>query len=170
MICHCMRELMNGLPAAMTGAAIPRVAPSSSSLLSKLPSLLSRHPGVDLGLDQDMVPVPRAVAQALSALLTARTQEDGRNRSNAAALVTGVSDGKHPAIEQWSSAYGFFMHWTHLDRNANDERPLPTDGEIRSFVRIVEDVIEVRTTAFFENVHAVQDLLAEINATDGEDG
>lgn len=88
-ICHCMRELMTGLPAAMAGSIIPRPKPSSSSLLNKLPKLLADNPDVDLSLDQDMIPVSKGVAHALASLVTAATQEEGRNRSNAAALVTG---------------------------------------------------------------------------------
>ena len=75
MICHCMRELMTGLPAVMADTAIPRPKPPSGALVSKLPNLLAEHPDVDLGLDQDMVPVPRKVAEALAALVTTATQE-----------------------------------------------------------------------------------------------
>ncbi|MDR7082563.1 hypothetical protein J2X01_001852 [Arthrobacter ginsengisoli] len=35
-------------------------------------------------------------------------------------------------------------------------------------IRIVEDVIEVRSALFFENLHAIEDLLAEINNVDEE--
>jgi hypothetical protein len=168
-ICHFMRELMVNLPAVLADTAIPRPKPSSDALVSQLPNLLAKHPEVDLGVDQDVVPVPKIVARRLDALIKARIQEQGRNRSNAAALVTGDSDADHPAIKQWQDAYKFFVGWAHLDRNHERERDLPSDEEIRSTMRVVEDVIEVRTAVFFENLHSLEDLLAEINGPLEED-
>lgn len=167
-ICHCIRELMSGLPAVMSDISIDRPNPSSGSLMKQLPGLLAAHPDADLRLDQDLVPVPRAVARVLASLVSAVTQEEGRNRANTAALVTGDSDANHPAIGQWLAAYQFFLSWTHLDRNHDQERPLPSDGDLLAMIRIVEDVIEVRSALFFENLHAIEDLLAEINNVDEE--
>lgn len=168
-ICHCMRELMIGLPAVMSESSIRRPDPSSVTLLRRLPGLLSAHPDADLGLDQDLVPVPRVVAQALTSLMRTVSQEEGRNRSNTAALVTGVPHTTHPVIEQWTKAYEFFVSWAHLDRNHDRPRPLPNDKTLLTNIRVVEDVIEVRSALFFENLHALEDLLAEINAVDDED-
>jgi hypothetical protein len=169
MICHCMRELMLNLPTAMADTFIDRPEPSAGSLLAKLPSLLAKHPDLDLDLDQDMVPVPKKVAQEFSLLVKTRVQEDGRNQSNFAALVTGGSDTKHPAIKQWKDAYRFFVKWAHLDRHDERGGNLPSDDELLATMRVVEDVIEVRTAAFFDNLHSVEDLLAEINALSEED-
>lgn len=168
-ICHCMRELMIGLPAVMSESSIRRPEPSSVTLLRRLPGLLAAHPDADLGLDQDLVPVPRVVAQALTSLMSTASQEEGRNRANTAALVTGVPHTTHPVIEQWTKAYEFFVGWTHLDRNHDRQRPLPNDKTLLANIRVVEDVIEVRSALFFENLHALEDLLAEINAVDDED-
>ena len=44
-------------------------------------------------------------------------------------------------------------------------RELPSDYEIRAAIRVVEDVIEVRTAAFFDNLRSLDDLLSDINAT-----
>lgn len=166
-ICHCIRELMSGLPAIMTDASSPRPNPSSSSLMRKLPGLLAQHTDTDLGLDQDLVPVPRIVAKALASLVSTVSQEEGRNRDNVASLVTGNSKANHPAITQWRDAYQFFLGWTHLDRNHDQNRKLPSDEELLGKIRIVEDVIEVRGALFFENLHAIEDLLAVINNIDG---
>ena len=65
-VCHCMRELMIGLPAVMADDPEPRPDPSSNSLTQQLPELLAKHPDLDLGVDQDIVPVPKAVAQILN--------------------------------------------------------------------------------------------------------
>lgn len=168
-ICHCMRELMIGLPAVMSESSIRRPEPSSATLLRRLPRLLAAHPDADLGVDQDLVPVPRVVAEALTSLMSTASQEEARNRANTATLVTGLPQTKHPVIEQWTKAYEFFVGWTHLDRNHDRQRPLPNDKTLLANIRVVEDVIEVRSALFFENLHALEDLLAEINAVDDED-
>jgi len=169
-ICHCMRELMNGLPGVMSDLAIPRPKPTSESLKSRLPELLAEHSDLDLGADQDLVPVPREVARAFLALIRASTQEAGRNRANAAALLTDGADPQHPAVAQWTRAQRFFLDWTHLDRNHEHDRGLPSEEELLENVRAVEDMIEVRTALFFENVHALDDLLRAANEEEvGED-
>ena len=165
-VCHCMRELMNGLPAVMADSSIPRPDPSANSLLSKLPKVVATHPNLDLTLDQDLIPVPREVAAAIAKLVATTNIEHGRNGSIAASLVTGGTDVKHPAVAQWRSAQDFFLGWTHLDRNHARNRELPSDNELWSNIHIVEDVIDVRSALFFDNLHALQDLLAEANATD----
>jgi hypothetical protein len=159
-----MREVMNGLPTVMTDSSIPRPDPSSGALTARLPELLGQHPDLDLAVEQDLVPVPREVAQAFSELIGTVTSEQGRNRRNAAELVTGGSDTKHPAIKHWAAAQRFFLGWTHLDRNHSQDRELPTDDVLLSMIRVVEDVIEVRSALFFENLHSLQDLLADANA------
>lgn len=166
-ICHCVRELVIGLPAVLSDFAEERPKPSSSSLVSKLPDLLSQH-GVDLAVDGDIVPVPQEVAQAFHNIVVTANKEVGRNKRSAAALVTGGSDTKHPVLKQWDKAYRFLVGWAHLDRNHDEDRELPTDQQIRDVLRVVEDVIDVRTTVFFENVGAIKGLLAEINAVDEE--
>jgi hypothetical protein len=168
-ICHCMRELMTGLPAVMADTTSPRPDPSSGGLTKQLPRLLAAHPGADLGADQDLVPVPKEVAHALKRLIDTAALEDGRNRLNAAALVTGGEDSKHPAVNQWLDVYEFFVGWAHLDRNHKADRQLPSDVELAANIRVVEDVIEVRTAVFFENLKSLEGLLGQINARVEED-
>jgi hypothetical protein len=165
MICHCIREIMTGLPSALSIDDYPRPKPTSGALVQKLPGLLAHHPEVDLNLDQDMIPVPKEVAHTLAQLVTTATQEEGRNSANAAALVTGSQDRSHPVVKQWKDAYKFFVGWAHLDRNHEEGRELPGDDELLTQIRVVEDVIEVRTNAFFDNIKALEDLLAQINAS-----
>jgi hypothetical protein len=166
-ICHCIRELVNGLPLVLSDFDEKRPRPSADSLTKKLPKLLTRH-AVDLALDQDIVPVPREVAHAFHRLVATAVKEEGRNKRGAAALVTGGKDTKHPAVKQWGDAYRFLVGWAHLDRNHDEDRVLPSDNEIRDVLRVFEDVIDVRTTAFFENVAAINDLLVDINASEEE--
>jgi hypothetical protein len=168
LISHCMRELMMGLPQVMSVESIPRPDPSSSSLLLDLPGVLAEFPEIDLEADLDRIPVRREVARAFQALIVARTQEEGRNRANAAALVTGGLDGSDPVISQWLNAYEFFVDWAHLDRGHARSRPLPDETEILKNVRVVEDVIEVRSRMFFENLRTLEDILSDANAVDEE--
>lgn len=163
LICHAMRELMTGLPEAIGDSASPRPNPSSGALAAGLPKLLAAHPELDLEQDRDLIAVPREVALALANLVRAVTLEQGRNRSNAAALLTGGSDAEHPAIGQWQRAYKFFVGWTHLDRNHVSSRRLPSDEEVAAQVRVVEDVIEVRSAAFFDNLRSIEEMLAQFN-------
>lgn len=165
-ICHCMRELMNGLPSVMTEGATPRPTPSSESLKANLPELLAQHPDLDLEMDQDLIPVPKEVARVLSDLISTVIKEQGLNRRNAAELVTGGSDTKHPAIDQWRATQRFFLEWTHIDRKHDQDRDLPTDEVLLANMRVVEDVIEVRTALFFHNLRALEGLLAEANAVE----
>lgn len=167
-ICHCMRELMNRLPGVMSDFAIPRVRPSSDSLKRQLPKLLGQHSDLDLGVDQDLVPVPREVARAFLGLIRAAAGEEGRNRANAAAILTNGADPKHPAIEQWTRAQRFFLEWTHLDLDDERERGLPSDERLLANMRVVEDIVEVRTALFFENLRALDDLLQDANAEEGD--
>ncbi|WP_438854541.1 hypothetical protein [Agromyces sp. M3QZ16-3] len=160
-ICHCVRELMNGVPSVMSEIDIPRPDPSSDSLKNKLPELLKT---VDLSVEQDLVPVPRSAAKTLSDLISAVAQEQGRNRKLASVVVTNGTDDRHPAIRQWTEAQRFFAKWTHLDRMADSSRKVPSDDELYANLRIVEDVIEARSGLFFESLHALKDILSEANA------
>jgi hypothetical protein len=164
-ICHCARELMLGALDVLVDTPEPRQKPSSGSLARNLPLVLSREGGPDLRANQDLIPIPRAVAGAFADLIDASTREQGRNQRNAATLVTGNADGFHPSIKEWGSAYGFFVQWAHVDQH--HRRDLPHDTTLAHHLRIVEDVIEVRMNLFFENLSTVEDLLALANSTDG---
>lgn len=168
-ICHCMREVMNGLPEAMADEFIDRPKPSSHSLLAKLPALQSLHAGFDLDADLDLVPVPKQLAGAISSMIAAYVREQGRNRSNTAALVNGGNDPEHPAVKQWMDAYRFFVGWAHFDRNFADHLPLPSDDRITAAMRVVEDLVEVRAAEFFDNVRTIEELLRGINKVTEEE-
>lgn len=167
-ICHCMREVMNRIADIMSDMAIPRPKPSSGALAARLPELLAAHPETDLGLQQDLIPVPQPVARAVQAISAAATKERGRNLAVAAAFINGGTDPASPVIAQWRSAQQFFLGWAHLDRKHDEERTVPADDELLDNIRVVEDVIEVRSALFFDNLHALESLLAEANAEDDE--
>ena len=155
----------DGLPSASSrppslghAASIFRVTQNETSQANgRVPSRSQAGPGPDSC-------AARAGWRFCLDIIYAVVQEEGRNLSNAASLVTGGSDTNHPLVKQWSDAQIFFLAWTHLDRNDESDRPLPTDAEVLANIAIVEDVIEVRTALFFDNLHSVQDLLDEANA------
>jgi hypothetical protein len=63
----------------------------------------------------------------------------------------------------------FFVRWAHLQAEPTDLASLPSDGDLQAKVRVVEDLIEGVTRLFFDARHAVDDLLAEINRTEGDE-
>lgn len=164
-VCHCIRELIAGVPTVLSETAIERPDPNSEALKKRLPRLFRR---VDLDADQDNIPVPRAAAKVVSKLIKTIALEEGRNRQLASALITGGTDESHPAIRQWTDAQKFFQRWTHLDRMVEGEREVPSDDEIRAQLQVIEDVIASRGSLFFHNLRDVQDLLDEANQSDGE--
>ncbi len=166
-ICHCARELMIGALDVLVDASEPRPDPSSGALARRLPSVLAASGSPDLRVDQDLVPVPKAVASALADLIDASAREIGRNRRNAASLVTGNAEDSHPTIAEWSKTYGFFVKWAHVDQHHTDA--VPDDHTLATHLQVVEDVIEVRMNLFFDNLSAVEDLLAAANRTDGDE-
>ena len=92
------------------------------------------------------------------------TRESGRNRRNTASLVTGNADDSHSSISEWTDTYNFFVKWTHIDQHHLGT--LPDDTILETHLKVVEDVIEVRMNEFFDNLAAVEDLLAFANRTD----
>jgi hypothetical protein len=164
-IAHCARELMLGALDILVDTPEPRPVPTSGALTGNLSSALTANGNPDLRADQDLIPVPRIVAAAIADLIDASTRERGRNQRNAAALVTGTADGKHPSIAEWNSTYQFFVKWAHVDQH--HLKALPGDSTLAQRLRVVEDVIEVRMNLFFENLSAIEDLLAQANATEG---
>lgn len=148
----------------LVDAPEPRPNPSSGSLAGGLSTIMARNGNPDLRADQDLIPVPRQVAAAFADLLDASAQERGRNQRNAAALVTGSTDGTHPSVREWSTTYQFFVKWAHVDQHHTEG--LPDDATLAARLRVVEGVIEVRMNLFFDNLSAVEDLLALANGTD----
>jgi hypothetical protein len=162
--CHCMREVMMGLPSMLQIDAAPRPNPSTTSLLGKLPRLIQKHQNVDLRADQDSIALPKHLVYFLADIADANTKEVGRNTANASLLLTGGSDLRHPVMAQWKQSYDFFVGWAHLDRNFGQGRPLPERKEIDRHIAVVEDVIDVRSALFFDNLSTVRELLANANA------
>lgn len=166
-VCHCLREFMMGAPEFLVDAPEPRLRPSSSSLGGSLPDKMAASGNPDLRLDQDLIPVPRKLAAAFADLIDTAVRERGRNRRNTASLVTGRADGSHPSVTEWMNTYQFFVKWAHADQHSSGV--LPDDDDIRAHLRVVEDVVSVRVNLFFDNLAAVEDILAAANAIDEVD-
>ncbi|MGN8026047.1 hypothetical protein [Microbacterium sp. 22242] len=170
LICHAIRELINSLPWAMGTTSSERIKPSSKDLLSKLPS--SR---VDLEGGEKMVSVPRPIATWLDRLLVAADLESRRVRDDLVALLADAPQADHPLVTPWNQTRTWFVDWAHFERMPVGTRALPSDAQILDHLRLVEDVIQASTAAFFDAREAIDDVLtaanaAADNAEDGETG
>lgn len=167
-ICHAMREVMNRFADAVGASSSQRIRPPSNEQVQALPDLLASHPDLVLEQgDQELIPVPRQVAAALDKLIKTAVQEKIRSRDIAAALLTDDGNADHPAVSQWMDERNFFVRWAHLQAEPTDLGALPSDGDLQGRFRVVEDLIEGVTKLFFDARHAVDDLLTEINRTNG---
>lgn len=165
-ICHAMREVMNRFVDAMDADVAQRIKPPSGDQVGELPDLLAAHPDLVLDQqDQDLVPVPAAVAAAFDKLIKTAVQEGVRSRDIAAALLTDDGDSGHPAVNQWMAARKFFVKWAHLHARAADPQDVPHDSSMAEHVRVVEDLILSVTSLFFDARREIDDLLGEINET-----
>lgn len=168
-ICHAMREVMNRFADAIGASSSDRIKPPSDAQVQALPDLLASHPDLALdSADQELIPIPQAVAAAFDKLIKTAVQEKIRTRDIAAAVLTDDGNSDHPAVRQWMDTRRFFVRWAHLRAKPSDLASLPSDDDLRSRVRVVEDLIEVVTRFFFEARDAVEDLLAEINQTEDD--
>ena len=165
-VCHAMREVMNRFADAVGANPSQRIKPPASEQLQALPTLLADHPELVLDRDQELIPVPREVAAAFDKMIKTAVQEKARSRDIAAALLTDDGNTDHPAVRQWMDVRTFFVRWAHLQAEATELSKIPTDDDIQSKVRVVEDLIEGVTKLFFDARRSVDDLLAEINQTE----
>lgn len=165
---HCMREVMNRVLGALGRPTAPRFKPSSGDQVKALPDLLARFPKLELNRDGDSVPVPQEVAAAMDMLFKAAIHEKRRIRDDVAALITDDDNASHVAVTQWIQSRGFFVKWAHLHERDVAESDLPSDDEMWRHVGVFEELLDGVITAFFTSLHAIDDLLSEINATEEE--
>ncbi len=166
-ICHSMREVMNRVLGAMGTTASPRIRPSSADQVQALPDLLSQFPGLSLDGEGDSIPVPRAVAVNFEKLIKTAVQEKGRSRDDIASLLTDDGNRDHLAVRRWIETRTFFVKWAHLHDVPPELSRLPTDDLLRTHVAVFDELFDAVITGFFERLHSVEDLLADINAVQG---
>lgn len=168
LICHAMREVMNGFADAVGTNLSERVNPPASVQVQALPDLLTNHS--DLGLDRvdlELIPVPQLVAAVFDKLIKTAVQEKRHRREIAAAMLTDDGNVEHPAVNQWMDARKFVVGWVHLEAKPTELGALPSDEDLRASIRVAEDLIEVVTKQFFDARRDVDDLLDVINRTEG---
>ena len=159
---------MNRVLSAMARPMTPVFKPTSADQIKKLPELLAHHPELDLERKGGgQVAVPAEVAVAMAMLFKAAIHEKRRIRGDIAALLTDDDNDGHAAVERWVAAKAFFVKWAHLHDHEIDLASLPSDNEMLTNIAIFEELFDGVITAFFVRKHAIQDLLAEINATEG---
>ena len=157
-VCHSFREIMNGLPHVMGENSSPFVIPSSVQLIAELPDMR-----LDLAGDEEVVTLSRDLATSLDEVLRTATLENARVADDIASLLAGEKQVGHPLVRPWKKTRSFFVGWAHWDRPGDESRPIPSDADLESHIRIVEDIIESRAGAFFDTRHTIDDLLADAN-------
>ncbi|MFT8636833.1 MAG: hypothetical protein ABF811_02595 [Pseudoclavibacter sp.] len=166
LIAHCMREVMNRVLGALGRPTAPRFKPSSGQQVKALPELLARFPELDLYREGDSIPVPQEVATAIDKLFKAAIHERRRVRDDVAALITDDANASHVAVSRWIESRDYFVKWAHLHERDVADADLPTDDELREHIGVFEALLDGVVTAFFATRHSIDDLLAEINATE----
>lgn len=165
-IAHCMREVMNRVLGALGRPTAPRFKPSSSQQVKELPDLLARFPALELDREGDSVPVPQEVAAAMDKLFKAAIYEKRRVRDDVAALITDDANASHVAVSRWIESRDYFVKWAHLHERDVPDVDLPSDEVIREHIAVFEELLDGVVAAFFATRHSIDDLLAEINATE----
>lgn len=166
LIAHCMREVMNRVLGALGRPTAPRFKPSSGQQVKALPDLLARFPELELYREGDSIPVPHEVAAAMDNLFKAAIHEKRRVRDDVAALITDDANASHVAVSRWIESRDYFVKWAHLHESDVADADLPTDDEFRVHIGVFEELLDGVVTAFFSTRHSIDDLLAEINATE----
>lgn len=168
---NAMREVMITLPSIIgeNSEGEPKEL-DTNALIRELPEKLAQFSDLDLKQDLDYVPVPREAAILIAEVVTAASQDTKSIRDNAASLLAEGSRGDHPAIKQWLKANKFFTKCTHLGRPPVEVGADVSDKEVEENIRIVEDLVEVRVSGFFDSRHEIDSLLNDINAEgDGDE-
>lgn len=163
LICHAIRELINSLPWAMGTTSSQPIKPSSKTLLESTPSWTA-----DLEGDDDMVPAPRQVVTWLAQFVRATELENKRVRDDLVALLADTPQEDHPLATPWNQTRSWFVRWAHFERGSGESGTIPSDETILEHLQIVEDVIQARTAAFFDAREAIDDVLAQANASEDE--
>lgn len=164
LICHSMREVMNRVLGTMGATASPRIRPSSGDQVQALPDLLSQFPDLSLDGEGDSIPVPRAAAVIFEKLIKTAVQEKGRSRDDIASLLTDDGNSDHLAVKRWIETRSFFVKWAHLHEVSPELSELPSDDLLRTHVAVFDELFDAVITEFFERLHSIEDLLADINA------
>ncbi|MGB3185209.1 MAG: hypothetical protein WBG36_13975 [Ornithinimicrobium sp.] len=163
-ICHSMREVMNRVLRAMGINPSPRIKPSSGAQVQGLPDLLSQFPELSFDGDGDSIPVPRAAAVIFEKLIKTAVQEKRRSRDDIASLLTDDGNSAHVAVKRWGETQRFFVKWAHLHDEPTRPLELPSDDLIQMHVAVFDELFDAVITDFFERLHSIEDLLADINA------
>jgi hypothetical protein len=163
-ICHSMREVMNRVLRAMETNPSPRIKPPSRDQVQALPNLLSQFPELSFDGEGDFVPGPRPAAEVYEKLIKTAVLEKGRSRDDVASLLTDDGNVEHVAVKRWQETLRFFVKWAHLHDAPTELSKLPSDDLLRMHVAVFDELFDAVITSFFERLHLVEDLLAEINA------
>jgi hypothetical protein len=163
LICHSMRELVNRLPDAF-GIPSPDGARSDySNQYQLLSDIAVKYPNLDLLASIEYVPVPQELAVALENLIANSKVANIRRVDQLAAMLTEDQNSRHPVVKEWKKLSQFFVEWAHLSRAQSLIANLPTEDELRSQIRSVEEIIYGIVAPFFDNRHLIDEILKNAN-------
>jgi hypothetical protein len=115
--------------------------------------------GVLVTIDAEFVDAVRAYADDAEAV-------KGRNKQRDSAVVPGRVEPANPAVRPWAAARNFFMRVTHVNNTPKHDPTSPAlDDELCAHFEHVEAALSARLGNFFESFRALDDILAEANAT-----
>ncbi|OJX94612.1 MAG: hypothetical protein BGO96_00520 [Micrococcales bacterium 73-15] len=106
------------------------------------------------------------MATAMGNLFKAAIHERRRVRDDVAALITDDANANQVAVSRWIESRNYFVKWAHLQECDVADADLPSDDELREHIGVFEELLDGVVTAFFATRHSIDDLLAEINATE----
>ncbi|GEM_PF-3306072 len=167
---NAMREVMLTLPSIIGESSEGKPKDlDTNSLVRDLPEKIAQFSDLDLQQDLDYVPIPREAAVLFAEVIMAASQDTKSIRENAAALLADGSGSDHPAIKQWVNANQFFVKCTHLGRPPADVGEDMSDEMMEKNIRIVEDLVGVRVSGFFDTRREIDSLLNDINSQGDDD-
>jgi hypothetical protein len=105
----------------------------------------------------------------LDKLIKTAVQEKGRSRDDIAALLTDDGNSDHLVVKRWADTQRFFVRRAHLTNESPEVSDLPSDDLIRTHVTVFDEQFDAVITGFFERLHLIEDLLADINAVQEAD-
>lgn len=175
---HCFRELMNNLPEALRDVVgVPGRGGSSRTEVNNLLSAFGTLRGESTFPEEnpyssddptDPVSVPKGIMAAVVDLVRSENEGTIRGIQRDSMVVLGRLDVTDPALAPWRKARKFFMSFTHLNSGSVDSPNQVSDHEILGHVEIIEGSLFSRLGPFFENYHAIEDILRVANQVEGE--
>lgn len=168
-----MRELMNNLPEAFKDVPNMPVRGQrddtyvAERLVNSYNAVEFSDSGETSSNRESLVTVPYALVRAVKDFVTDYGTGTRRRKLRDSVSVLGRLDENDPTLALWTDARKFFMRLTHIGPRATASveqlRPVPHDDQMLQHLECVEAALMTRLGDFFDNMHAIEDLVTEAN-------